>query len=133
MAGKSDFLENEILNTFLRDNATYTPSGTVYVGLMTVSGSDATQGTEVTDSNAYARTAVTFGAASAGAVANSLDVTFPTASGGNWGTVIEFAVFDTEVHNGGNVLYFGPVNPGKAINDGDTAKFLTGDIDITED
>ena len=133
MAGKSDFLENEILNNYLRNSGAYTPSGTVYVALYTASGTDASAGTEVTDANAYARTSVTFGAASGGAVANSGDVTFPTASGGNWGTVVEFAIVDSATHGAGNVLYFGPINPSKAINDGDTAKFLTGDIDITED
>lgn len=133
MAGKSDFLEDEILNRFLRNTTAYTPSGTVYVGLMTASGTDAAQGTEVADANGYARTAVTFGAASGGAVANNADVTFPTASGGTWGTVVEFAIFDTATYSGGNMLYFGPINPPKAIGDGDTAKFLTGDIDITED
>jgi hypothetical protein len=69
MAGKSDYLENKILDHVLRNTA-YTSPTTVYVGLYTAAPTDAGGGTEVSG-NGYAREAATFSVASGGATANS--------------------------------------------------------------
>lgn len=128
MAGKSDFLENELLDHVLRNSA-YTPPATVYAGLYTAAPTDAGGGTEVSG-NAYARTAITFAVASGGATSNSADVTFPTPSG-SWGTVTHFGVFDAS--SGGNLLYWGALSASQAIASGNIVKFPSGDIDVTED
>ena len=129
MAGsKSDYLENKVLDHVLK-NTTFTSPTTVYVGLYTVAPTDAGGGTEVSG-NAYARKAVTFSAASGGATANSADVTFDTPSPSGWGTVVAFGIFDALTT--GNLLYWGDLASNKTINAGDTVKFLSGDIDITE-
>jgi len=52
MAGKSDYLENKVLDHVLR-NTSYTPPATVYLGLFTANPTDAGGGTEVSG-NAYA-------------------------------------------------------------------------------
>lgn len=134
MAGKSDYLEDEILDHIL-GGGDFTRPATVYVALFTVTPSDAGGGTEVSG-NDYARVAVTnnatnWPAASGGAKANGTAITFPPANGGNWGTVVAFGIFDAST--AGNLLYWGAVSPNKAVNDGDTASFAIGDIDITED
>jgi len=60
----SDYLEQRVLDFVLRAAAehSFTSPANVYVALFTTATSDDGTGTEVPDSNAYARTAVTFGA-----------------------------------------------------------------------
>jgi hypothetical protein len=86
--------------------------------------------------NDYARVTLTnnatnWPAASGGAKANGTAITFPQASGGNWGTVTHFAIHDHATLD--QILYWGAVTPNKAVNDGDTASFAVGDLDVTED
>ena len=134
MTGKSDYLENEILDHIF-SAATWTAPDPVYIALFTAAPSDAGGGTEVSG-GAYARASVTnnatnFPAASGGAKSNGTAITFTQASGANWGTITHFAVFDAS--SAGNMLYWGTVTPNKAVNDGDTASFAVGDLDFTED
>ena len=129
MAAMTDYLENELIDHVLR-NLAYTSPTTVYAALFTAAPGEAGGGTEVSG-NAYARTAVTFGAPTAGATDNTADVTFPTASGGNWGTVTHVAIFDAST--AGNMLLYGALTASKVVNDGDTFKFNTGDLDVTFD
>lgn len=125
---KTDFLEDSMLNHILR-NTPYTPAATIYVGLFTATPGEASGGTEVTGNN-YARKAVTFGAPSAGTIANNADVVFDQASGA-WGTISYFALFDAIT--AGNMLYYGALTSSKTINSGDQLKFASGGITITED
>jgi len=134
VAGKSDTLENALLDEVL-GGTNYSPAATVYVALYTAAPSDSGGGTEVTG-NDYARVAVTNNAtnwpnASGGAKANGTAITFPPANGGNWGTVTHFGIHDHITND--SLLYWGPVSPNKAVNDGDTASFAIGDLDVTED
>ena len=134
MAGsKSDYLENEILDHVL-GGADYSRPATVYIALYTADPSDTGGGTEVSGGS-YARASVTnndtnWPAASSGAKSNGADITFTEATG-DWGTITAMGIFDAET--AGNLLYWGELTTDKAINSGDTAKFATGDIDITED
>ena len=128
MAEISDYYENQIIDHMLRAVA-FTPPATVYVALFTAAPTDAGGGTEVSG-GAYARQAVTLSAASAGATSNSADVTFPAATA-NWGTVVALGLFDAET--AGNLLMWTNLDVSKAVNSGDTAKFNTGDLDITFD
>lgn len=129
MAGKSDYLENALLDHVLRNTAFTSPT-TVYVGLYTATPSDAGGGTEVSG-NAYARQSVAFSAASGGAITNSGVITFPTPTPSGWGTVTHFGMFDAV--SAGNLLYWDALTASKVINAGDTVTFAAGDIDITED
>jgi hypothetical protein len=132
--GKSDFLENELLDHVL-GNASYSAPATLYFALYTVTPSDAGGGTEVTGGS-YARkdmtnNATNFPAASGGLKSNGTAITFaaPTA---NWGTIVAFGIFDAV--SSGNLLYWGPISPSKTVNNGDPApSFAIGDLDITED
>ena len=125
MSQMSDYLENALLNEVFR-NVGYAPVATVYVELYTATPNDAGGGTAVTGGS-YARTAVTFGAASAGSINNSVDVTFPTASA-DWGTVTSFGVFDAS--SAGNLLVWGPLVSNKTVFNGDIFKFLAGQLVI---
>ena len=130
MASFTDTLENELLDhVFL--NAVYTSPTNVYLALYTANPSDAGGGTEVTNANAYARQAITFGAASGGAIANTAAVTFPTATG-SWGTVSAVAILDSGTHGAGVMLAWADITDA-AVGNGDTIEFAIGDIDVTLD
>ena len=105
---------------------------TNYGALFTASPADAgAVANEVANAAAYARTVTAFVSdATARAIANTSDLTFPAASGGDWGTVthLAFAISATWQE----ALYaWGPLTTSKLIEDGDQIKFVTGNITIT--
>ena len=134
MAGsKSDYLELELLDHVL-GNAAYSAPATVYIALYTVAPTDAGGGTEVSGGS-YARVAVTnnatnWPAAEGGAKSNGTAITFPTATA-DWGTVVAVGILDAA--SAGNLLYWATLTQNKTVNNGDTASFAVGELDITED
>jgi hypothetical protein len=133
MAGFADYLEDELLDHVF-GAAAYSAPATLYVALFTAAPNDAGGGTEVTGGS-YDRADVTnnatnFPAASGGAKANGTAIAFPTATAA-WGTVTHFGIFDA--NTSGNLLAWGPLSASKTIDDGDTAQFAIGDLDITLD
>lgn len=127
MADFSDFLENELLDHVFRNSA-YTSPAAVYLALYTTAPTDSGGGTEVS-TGGYSRQAITFGAASGGAIANTSAVEF-TASGANFGTIVAVGIFDASTS--GNLLAWNEITS-VIINDGDTLNFPIGDIDVTLD
>lgn len=128
----SDYLENKLVDAFLRGQS-YTMPTSVYVALATASGSDSACGTEVSGGS-YARVAVTSSLANwagtqsagstvastgtGGTTSNNGAVTFPAPTA-NWGTVVEFCVFDASTS--GNLLFRAALTVNKTINNGDAA------------
>lgn len=127
MAGKSDYLEDVILNHFLRGVST--AAGTAWVELYTTAPTDAGGGTPVSGGG-YARVAVTFSAPSGGVTSNSATVDFGTASA-NWGTIVAFGLFDAS--SGGNLLYWNNLTNSKTVNNGDGCNFPASALSVTED
>ena len=127
MSGLSNYLENKVIDHFLGTSSTSAPSN-VYMGLFTSNPTDANSGTEVSG-NGYSRQVITFNAASSGSATNSGTVTF-TASGGNWGTITHFGIFDAS--SSGNLLYHGALTDDKVIEDGDSLVVAASAITITE-
>ncbi len=125
MSSFTDYLEDRVLNHIFRNTASTAPA-TVYLALFTVTPSDTGGGTEVS-TGGYARQAITFGASSGGAIANTSAVAF-TAAGANYGTVVAVAVMDALTV--GNMLAWDGITSA-IVNDGDTINFPIGDIDIT--
>lgn len=131
-ASLSNYLENKLIDAFLRGQA-YTMPATVYVALATTTGSDAACGTEVSGGS-YARVAVTSSLANwagtqsagsttastgtGGTTSNNNAVTFPAPTA-NWGSVTEFCVFDAST--AGNLLFRDALTTPKTINNGDAA------------
>jgi hypothetical protein len=130
MAEFATYLENELYDHLFR-NLAYTSPTTVYAALFgtTASTANLEAGTLTGEisGNAYARTAITFGAPTNGLGANSAAVTFPAASGGNWGTIRYMAIMDAST--AGNVLMYTQLDSDVVINDGNQFQFNTGDID----
>lgn len=133
MAGKSDYLENAILDHVLGADS-FSPPANVYVALFTTAPTDAGGGTEVSGGS-YARVQVAnnltnWPAAAGGAKSNGTAIEFPTATA-DWGTIAATGIFDAA--SGGNLLYWAALAAPVAVNNGDTAKFAVGAIDVTED
>ena len=132
MGGKSDYLENKLLDEVLGKTDFVAPTN-VYIGLFTVTPSDSGGGTEVSGS-AYARATVANNTtqwpnASGGSKSNGAVISFPQATG-SWGTIVAFGIFDALTV--GNLLYWGAISPSVAIAATDTASFAIGAIVVTE-
>lgn len=136
MAGSfSDFLELELLDHVF-GAAAYTAPATLYVALYTAAPSDSGGGTEVSTGTwtNYARVAVTnnatnFPAASAGAKSNGTSISFGTATSSGAVTVVAMGILDAAA--AGNLLAWADLTTNKTINNGDSASFAVGDLDIT--
>jgi hypothetical protein len=128
MGSFSDYMENQIINHMLRNQA-YTPPSTLYVALYTVTPSDAGGGTEVSGGS-YARQTVTFSVASSGSTSNSADITFPQATA-DWGTIVAIGVLDNS--SGGNLIAWGALTANKTVNNGDQFKIPAGNLTLTVD
>ena len=119
----STFLANELLDHVF--NAAYTPAATVYLGLSTANPTDDGSGLAEPSGNAYARQAITLGAASARRVTQSGDVTFPQATGA-WGTITHWAIFDAS--SAGNMLAHGALVASKSVVTGNTPSVASGEV-----
>ena len=136
MAGsKTDALEARFLDHLFKNGATpaLAALGTVYVALwVTAAPSDTgTAGAEVTGS-AYARVAVAAAGwnRSGSSVTNVSDIVFPTVTGSAY-TVVGWAIFDAATGTT-NMLFWGDTSS-TLMNVGDTPRFASGALTITED
>ena len=120
------YLRNKVLDDVL-GTAAFTAPTTVYIGLYTTATGAAGGGTEVSG-NGYARKAMTFDAAAAGASDNTSAVEFDTATG-SWGTITHTAVLDAATV--GNMLMENALTASKAIASGDVFRFQAGEFDVT--
>lgn len=118
----TNYGENRMLTLFKED-------GTHYIGLFTVAPSEAGGGTEVSG-GAYARQAVTFGAASDGTMKNSAAIEFPTATA-NWGTAKAWGLFDAAT--AGNLIWYGNIDTAKELLAGDIYRINAGNLTLTMD
>lgn len=134
MAHKSDLLENEILNRYLKNTTALSPTATVYVALFTAAPTDAytsgsPTGTECSYS-AYVRKAVTWGAVAAGSVANSADVLFDAKGDAGTVTIVAFAIMNAST--AGDLLYWNTCTS-TPLAQSQQAKFAAGNLTVSED
>jgi hypothetical protein len=132
MAGAlSTYGDNAFLNHLF--GTPFTPPANLYLALSTNGslgkGATGASMSEVANANGYAREAITFGAASARAVAQSVTVTFPQASG-SWGTVAGWAIVDSATYGAGNVLTTGSFTSSFSPVSGNTVSIASGQIDV---
>ena len=137
MSAASNYLENKVLDHVLRySTAPYTGVSTLYLALFNNTSTNTAANLEAgtltdetsTSSTAYARKAITFGAASGGTSTSSATVTFDTATA-NWGTITHVAVMDASTS--GNVLFYGAVTTSKTIETGDTFQVSSGNLTVS--
>lgn len=133
MAGKSDYLENKILDYILGITA-FTPPATLYFALFTAAPSDSGGGSEVTGGS-YGRIAKTnnvtnFPNAASGSKSNGTAIDFATASAA-WGTAVAVAIFDASV--AGNLLYWALLTTPIVIPSGGQLSFAIGQLVFSEE
>lgn len=135
MASFSDYLENKILD-HITGKTSFTMPGTVAIALTQTTPTDASLGTEVPNTNSYARkvtAASDWNAAGAdGITENGATITFATPSG-TWGTAVGFALMDSGAFGGGNMLAWGTLTTSQAIGTGNTVSFAAGALVISLD
>jgi len=141
MSAASDYLEFGLLRHVFRA-ATFSKPTTVAVALLNTVPTDADTtlaGKEVPNSNGYARVDLgapadadwTEGAAGTGALSNTAAITFGPCVTATWNTINAVALCDSATFNGGNMLCWAVISPGKLVNVGDSVTFAIGDLDLT--
>lgn len=142
MGSKSDAWEVDILKMVTGQNSSIVAANPAttpmvpWIGLYTVMTADGGTFTEVPTSFAYTRvnSATKWAAPTSGqpsSVSNNGVITFPTASGGAWGTIVGFAIHTAQT--GGSMLMWGTLTASKLVGDGDTASFAVSSLTLTED
>ena len=126
----SNYLEEAILNYFLRNQAVPQPTQ-IYLGLYIIDPTDADTGTEVSG-GAYARKQITFGApvqtGDKAVVSNNAKVEFDIATT-DWGAVSHWGIRTAAV--GGNLLMKGNFSRTETINSGNRFTIEIGNIQLT--
>lgn len=117
MAGFSDYLENQIISTFVSN-------GAKYVQLHTADPTDAGTAGVLASAN---RASATFSAPSNGATSNSGEVLI-TYTGASAATVTHVSIWDAA--SGGNMLYSGTTT-NKTLNQNDSYRYATGQLSIS--
>lgn len=129
MGSLTNYAESALVKHIITE-AAYSPASTLYLALCTADPTDAATGAsmnEVANSGSYARTAITFGAASSRRVTSSADVDFPQATG-SWGTITHWAIVDSGTHGAGNVLAAGAFGASKSVISGNTPSVASGEV-----
>lgn len=141
----TDYLENKLLDHLFRGQ-TYAAPGTLYVGLDTVSCTEAGGGTEVSGGS-YARASVpatlaawagsqgagttTASSGSTGTTSNNAAIVFPAPTA-NWGQIVSFRLWDAA--SAGNALLCQALTVPKTVNNGDAApQFNAGSLTVQID
>lgn len=135
--------ENAVLDGLLGSGAVISApfSPTVDISLSLADPGEDGSGLSEPVGNGYARVNVAqnnteWPVAAAGVKSNGNTITFPTASGGNWGLITHWALFagGTGIMIASGLLDDGAATPDpKQVDDGDTFEFGTGDLRVTMD
>lgn len=131
MGSFSNYTEDALLN-HLFGKGNYAPP-TIYVGLSTADPGDSGAGLSEPTGNGYARVETTgadWNTAAGGLLDNGNMILLGPATG-NWGTLTHFALFDAAT--GGHLLLHGALAQPKTIDSGDSARFASGELNITLD
>lgn len=126
MSAFSNYLEEKIVEHFLRNNA-ITPPATVYVGLFESDPGEATGGTE-TAYTGYARQSAAWTALDVnGQTKNSGALTFPANGNASASvTITHIALFDAST--AGNRLFKAALSSPKTLSPGDVLSFASNAI-----
>lgn len=131
MGAFSNYMEEKIVEHFLRNNAVASPT-TVYLALFESDPGEATGGTETAYTN-YARQASTWTALDgAGQTKNTGVITFPANGNASASvTITHAAIYDAATT--GNRLLYGPLASSKTLAVGDVISFATNALTLTLD
>ena len=123
MGAFSNYLEDKIVEHFLRNNST-TPPAAVYVGLFQSDPGEAVGGTETAYTN-NARQIATWTALDAnGQTKNAATITFPANGNASASvTITHICLFDAAT--AGNRLFYAEMSAPKTLSPGDVLSFAT--------
>lgn len=138
MAGKTNFLEEAILNHIFRGTDIGANLANTYIGLFTVAPDDAGAGGTEAAYGGYARVTVQSVAgnwkdpssATQGRVENLIKIVFPVNNGPNAETIVAAGVFDAV--SGGNLLYWNTLT-NFLVNRQDQPLFDLNQLIVAED
>lgn len=126
-----------LLNRFFNNTSIFDTATSLFLAASTTAPAE--DGTGLTEpvGNGYARVAIpntSFNAATnadPSVVTNSTEIAFPQASGGAFGNITHVAVMSAST--GGTVYNVAALTAARQINDGDTLRFVAGDLSFTLD
>lgn len=104
MGSLTDFAELKLLDHVF-ENTAYSPVAQMYLGLLVTDPTDAGVATSEPVGNNYSRASITFSAAAARKITQNGQVTFPQCTGGDWGIISYWGIFDAA--SSGNMLAYG--------------------------
>ena len=134
MGDLSSYVADEVLDHIFGTGAVYTPETNLYIALLKSTpdadntGSDIPS--EITGAG-YARKVCNTWAAATGdpaATENTGPITFAQATA-DWGIVTHFAIVAKLTT--GEMIAWGKLSVARTISSGDTARFATGELDVT--
>lgn len=129
MAGTiSDFLEDALLDHVF-ENTAYTSPTALYVALSTADPLDTGAGIAEPVGNGYARQSEDNWDVASSRASENTDALVWTASGGDWGSITHWALFDHV--SAGNMLAHGDFASARTISDGNSLNVAAGGIDIS--
>lgn len=129
----STTIDNSILDHFT-GKSTWTAPTAIYAGLSSTTPTKAGSNVTEPSTGSYARIQITsaqFDAAASSATTTNVDKSFPTATG-DWlsgADLTDLVLYDAITS--GNFLAFKAFTTAKPVNNGDTAKILATDLDIS--
>ena len=132
MGSFGNYLENAVLSHIFGKGA-YTPPSHIYVALSTANPGESGGSIAEPSGGSYARKSTDpadWDAAVSGALDNANAITFVEATA-SWGNITHFALYDHLT--AGNMLAHGALTTAKTIDNGDTASFAAGDLDVSLD
>jgi hypothetical protein len=128
MGSLTNYGENAALGHLVA--TAYTPAATVYLALCTADPGEAAtgaSGNEVANANSYARTAISFGAASARRITQDATVTFPQMTGGSV-TASHWMIVDSATYGAGDALAYGAFAVSKNLVNGSTPSVASAEV-----
>ena len=137
MGAFTDDLETKLLDYTLKtaNSTNYAQPTSLYVGLCTTAPTDSASGEYTSGTNGYLRKQIAFSTASSGsATAPTATCTFAQATGGSWGTIYGYAIFNHSTGtNATNYLFYGSLASNVTVNQNDTVEFATNAITLSYD
>lgn len=130
MARASNYLEDMVLNYFLRNQQVTQPAN-LFLALYKTNPTDADTGAEVVGGG-YARQQISFTApaqqSDKAVIGNATRIEFPTATA-EWGEIAYFGIRDART--GGNLLVYGAFNKPTNIIEGNKFILDSGNLTVT--